>query len=129
MKRPVYLALGFVFVAIGALGVVLPILPTTPFILLAAACFAQSSERWHAWLMNTKLFGPMLRNWEENRCISAGTKMFALSMIAAFGGASVGFFLENLYVRLVVGVFLAWGFWFVARLSICETPKPQNQEA
>ena len=64
------MALGFLFVGIGAVGIVLPVLPTTPFLLLAAGCFAQSSERWHAWLINTRLFGGLIRDWEEHRCIA-----------------------------------------------------------
>ena len=59
---------GILFVVLGAIGAVLPLLPTTPFVLVAAWCFARSSPRLHRWLLESRLFGPMLRDWEENRC-------------------------------------------------------------
>ena len=67
MKRVIYKPAGLLFLALGAAGIVLPILPTTPFILLAAWCFARSSERWHQRLLASELFGPIIDNWERNR--------------------------------------------------------------
>jgi hypothetical protein len=68
---------------------VLPLLPTTPFVLVAAACFAKSSPRIHAMLLNSRLFGPALSDWDRNRCISRGVRRVALSMMIVVGGASV----------------------------------------
>ena len=62
--------LGFLFLGLALLGVFLPLLPTTPFVLVAAACFAQSSERMHRWILTNRTFGPMVRDWEEKRCVS-----------------------------------------------------------
>ena len=68
---------------LGALGAALPLLPTTPFVLAAAFCFARSSERWHAWLLAHRTFGPLIINWQEHRAISRNTKIVSvLSMIA-----------------------------------------------
>ena len=91
--------LGLIFLLLGGIGVVLPLLPTTPFILLAAACFAKSSPRMHRWLLESELFGPMLRDWEKNRCISYKVKWLALLMMAVIGGISIWFFVPTGWPR------------------------------
>lgn len=84
--RALWLALGGMFLGLGLLGVVLPVLPTTPFLLLAAGCFARSSPRLHGWLLGHRLFGPPIRNWEENGAISRRSKRLAVvSMVAVLG--------------------------------------------
>ncbi len=114
-----YKLLGFLLVGLATLGLALPGLPTTPFVLLAAWCFSKTSKKWHAWLMANPAFGPLLKNWEERHCIARGTKTLALVMVTLFGTLSVGFLLESFYLRLFVTVFLLWGFFFVARLPTC----------
>ena len=66
--------LGLIFVGLGTLGVFLPLLPTTPFLLLAAACFARSSPRLHGWLMGSPLLGPLLLDWERHGAIALRAK-------------------------------------------------------
>lgn len=65
MRRRLLFLLGLFCLLLGAIGVVLPILPTTPFVLVAAFCFSRSSERFHRMLLNHRLFGSLIRNWEE----------------------------------------------------------------
>jgi uncharacterized protein len=72
---------GILSVGLGTLGVFLPLLPTTPFLLLAAWCFLKSSERAHGWIYRQPLFGKALRDWEKNRSIARPTKLIAISMI------------------------------------------------
>mgnify|MGYP001224302461 CR=1 FL=1 len=81
--RGLWLTAGMLFLGLGLLGVLLPVLPTTPFLLLAAACFARSSPRLHGWLLGHPLFGPPIRNWEENGAISAKAKKLAVGSMAA----------------------------------------------
>ncbi|HET9638776.1 MAG TPA: YbaN family protein [Allosphingosinicella sp.] len=82
MRRLLYLGLGFASVALGALGVVLPLLPTVPFMLLAAFFFARSSPRLEAWLVEHPRFGPHIRAWRERGAISPAGKRAALAAFA-----------------------------------------------
>ena len=65
-KRILYLLLGWFSLITGIIGIFLPLLPTTPLVLLAAWCFSRSSERFHSWLMNHKFFGPIVRDWQSS---------------------------------------------------------------
>lgn len=81
--RMLWLLAGYLFLGLGLLGALLPVLPTTPFLLLAAGCFARSSPRLHRWLLGHPLFGPPIRNWEENGAISRPAKRLAVGSMAA----------------------------------------------
>lgn len=81
--RRLYLAIGFVFVGVGFIGAFLPVLPTTPFLILAAACFARSSPRFESWLLDHPRFGSTLRAWRERGAIPWRAKMLALGGMAA----------------------------------------------
>lgn len=81
--RLAWLVVGLVALALGAIGIALPLLPTTPFILLAAFAFAQSSEKLHQWLLAHNVFGPLIDNWSRYGAISRRAKVISvLSMIA-----------------------------------------------
>ncbi|MFD2174361.1 YbaN family protein [Rhodobacter lacus] len=84
LVRAVFLILGLGFVALGFVGVFLPVLPTVPFLILAAGCFARSSERLEAWLLGHRHFGPMLRDWRARGAIPMRGKLMALA------GSSLG---------------------------------------
>jgi uncharacterized membrane protein YbaN (DUF454 family) len=83
LMRFLYAGLGGLCVALAFLGVLLPLLPTVPFLLLAAFFFAKSSERLHAWILGHRLFGPMIQDWHENRAIRPAAKKAATVSIAA----------------------------------------------
>ncbi len=84
MLRALYLAIGLVTVGLGVLGAFLPVLPTTPFLLISLWAFSKSSTRLEAWLLNHKRFGPRLRAWKHDRVIPWPAKLAAWgSMIAS----------------------------------------------
>ena len=84
MTRPLYLAGGLISVGLGVIGAFLPIVPTVPFLLLAAFCFARSNPAWEQRLLDHPQYGAQLREWRERRAISRPAKM------AAVGAMSVG---------------------------------------
>ncbi|WP_439520482.1 YbaN family protein [Hydrogenophaga sp.] len=103
-------AAGSVSLALGLIGVVVPGLPTTPFILLAAACYAKASPRLHGWLVNHRWMGPMIRDWETHRSLTRRTKTVAqVSMVLMVGLSAWGFrnqpvVLGVLLLAAVIGV-------------------------
>jgi uncharacterized membrane protein YbaN (DUF454 family) len=87
---------GTICVVLGAVGIVLPILPTTPFLLAAAACYYKSSPRMHHWLLNNKWFGEYIRNYQEGKGLTLKTKVTALSVLWITIGFSTIFMLDRL---------------------------------
>ncbi|WP_370637411.1 YbaN family protein [Cupriavidus sp. AU9028] len=74
-----WVGLGSLCLLIGFAGIFLPVLPTTPFVLLAAACFARGSQRFHRWLTNHPRLGPIIQDWERHRSIPLRAKCFAIA--------------------------------------------------
>jgi uncharacterized membrane protein YbaN (DUF454 family) len=118
-RKGLFLIAGFLLVGLAALGIFLPLLPTTPLLLLAAACFANSSEKWHRWLTQHNLFGPIIRNWHENRCIPRRAKATAIASIILFGTYAIGFAIENPYLKTGGAILLLIGFVSVVRIKVC----------
>ena len=107
---------GTVSLALGLVGVVLPGLPTTPFVLLAAACYAKASPRLHGWLLNHRFLGPMVRDWEQHRSLTRRTKTVAIgSMVVMVGLSAWGFRHQPLVLTALLAV-AAIGLIVVARL-------------
>lgn len=80
MIKPLLLAIGCVSVTLGVAGVILPLVPTTPFLLLAGVCFAKSSDRFHTWLMEHRILGPYIHNW-RNRQMTSKDKVRTVAAI------------------------------------------------
>lgn len=97
--RALFLALGTIFLGLAALGVVVPVLPTTPFVLLAAACYLRASTRLHKWLLASHTFGPTIAAWQEHRAIPPRAKALAIVMVAATFAFSVVFVIEPPVMR------------------------------
>lgn len=81
--RVIWLVVGILALALGGLGVVLPLLPTTPFVLVAAFAFAKSSDTLHQWLLDHNIFGPLIANWQRYGAISRSTKVLSLLSLVA----------------------------------------------
>jgi len=81
-KQWLWLAAGSISLALGIIGVVLPIMPTVPFVLLAAYCFANGSKHWERWLLKQPHLGPMVRDWRENRALPLRIKWVSTVMMA-----------------------------------------------
>ncbi len=119
-RRLIYQGLGFVFVVLGAIGVLLPLLPTTPFLILAAACFARSSEKWHAWLLRNRIFGPIVKDWETKRCINRRVQLVAIASIVVIGGYSIGYAISDLWLQVFGSFLLIVGLTVVLRIPVCD---------
>ena len=81
LKKVIFIVAGTISLGLGAVGVFLPILPTTPFLLLSAACYYKGSERMHRWLLSNKLFGSYIRNYKEGKGISQTAKILTLFLL------------------------------------------------
>jgi uncharacterized membrane protein YbaN (DUF454 family) len=82
IRKYVFIGLGHLFLLLGLIGIVFPLLPATPFILLASACYARGSEHLHAAMLNNRWCGPALRDWKQSGAISAKAKTIAIATIA-----------------------------------------------
>lgn len=96
-----------VFLALGIIGIFLPLLPTTPFILLASACYARSSVKFYNWLMNHPRLGPPLRTWKEKRAIGRTHKIVAVALIALTIIPALIFWVPVLAVKIGLGLISA----------------------
>lgn len=111
---------GILSLLIALVGVVLPLLPTTPFVILAAGCFARSSPRLHAWLLHHPLFGPVLQNWETRRCIPRKIRRLALTMMIGMGGVSVVFLVPLGWLTVLGIALIVTGCVVLLRIPVCE---------
>jgi uncharacterized membrane protein YbaN (DUF454 family) len=111
--KPLLFVLGWLFFGIGAVGVVVPGLPTTTFMILALWAFSKSSKRFHDWLYEHPLFGPPLQNWVQHRVISVRVKVIALLTMAGtllylvFGAEVSG------WVIALTGSLMAFGAYYI----------------
>lgn len=117
MQRYLLITLGWLAVVLATLGVVLPLLPTTPFLLLAAWCFARSSPRFHHWLLHRSPFGRYLRHWQQYRAMPPGAKSRAIIFILVTFAFSL-WMVKIFWVRMMLLAILAGLLVFMARLPV-----------
>ncbi|UCG88668.1 MAG: YbaN family protein [Gemmatimonadota bacterium] len=126
--RWLLIGVGLTCVGLGAVGTVLPLLPTTPFLLVAAACFARSSPRFYRWLLNRPGVGPAIQEWRDTRTIPRPAKAVAILSIVLVGGSSIVFFVGNPWAKLIMGVGLlsviGWLLTIPARSSRNDSDRP-----
>ncbi len=123
-RRVVYVALGCLFVGLGVVGAILPVMPTTPFLLAASFFFARSSPRLNNWLLRSPLFGPFLRDWDQHRGVRPRVKVWAVTVMLTAVTASIVF--GNLTWPIVVLLLLlaAVGLVVVLRLPVIREVPP-----
>ena len=100
--RLILIILGFISVFLGILGFVLPILPTTPFLLLAVALFARSSNKFHGWMLNNKWFGKILKDYYDGKGVTVKIKFFAITILWITIIVTIVFALKLFWVRLLL---------------------------
>lgn len=109
--KAVLLLTGTISLGLGILGMVLPVLPTTPFLLLSAAAYARGSKRFYHWLMANKWFGPTILSYREGKGIPRKTKITAIAMLWTSILSSVIFFIDNVYLKgllVVIAIAVTW---------------------
>jgi len=101
-KRRLLIGAGTLSLGLGIIGVFIPILPTTPFLLLAAACYMRSSERFYQWLINNRVFGSYIRNYIEGRGIPVRIKILTILLLWLTIGLSITFGVQNIVIKIVL---------------------------
>ena len=112
--RPLYLAGGIISVALGAIGAVLPIMPTVPFLLLAVFCFARSNPEWEQKNLDHPHWGPQVADWRERRAISRKSKTLAILAMAA-GAVFTWYTLGAPYYWISLAILVVCGTWIATR--------------
>jgi len=102
LKKAIFVVAGTISLGLGAVGAFLPVLPTTPFLLLSAACYYKGSERMHRWLLDNKLFGSYIRNYKEGKGISQADKVFTIFLLWIAICFSALFMVNNYIVQVVL---------------------------
>ena len=118
--RIIFLAAGTILVGIGILGMFLPLLPTTIFFILAAWCFARSSEKFHFWIHNNRFFGKYLSDYMQNKGMTLRSKLFSISFLWAGILISVLFATDILYIRILLLLIAAGVTWHLISIKTAE---------
>ena len=111
--RAVYFSLGWLFFALGIIGILLPVVPTTPFMLLALWGFSRSSDRFHNWLYTHRLFGPPLQDWSKHRVIPLYAKIMSVSFMSISFVMMLFFSPLVMWLKLVIATLMLYGAWFI----------------
>ncbi|MBI9104299.1 MAG: YbaN family protein [Spirochaetales bacterium] len=111
MKKFFLLITGHLFLSLGITGIFLPVLPTTPFLLLSAACYMKSSERLYTWLVNHKFFGLYIRSYLEYKAITQKAKILSIIALWSVMMITILFFINLFWIRVLL-IFIAIGVTF-----------------
>jgi uncharacterized membrane protein YbaN (DUF454 family) len=116
LRKYLLVLLGCFFVVLGIIGILLPILPTTPFLLIASALFSKSSPRLHQMLLNNAWFGPIIQQWEENKTLSRKIKYKASLLIISIFSISVVYLENKINLQLLlvgIAIILLLFLWLI----------------
>ena len=114
-RKPLYMAAGFLALLLGAIGVVRPLLPTTPFGILAAFFFSKGSAKVHRWLLKQKTFGPMIQAWEADRVIPYKAKLLSTTMMLTMVSYPLIFRPFSIELKVLVVFTVFYAMWYVWR--------------
>jgi hypothetical protein len=102
IKRLLFVTLGTLFLGIGLVGIIVPILPTTPFLLLATSFYARGSDKFHNWLLNNKIFGAYIRHYIDGKGMPLKVKLFTIALLWVAISSTMAFVVDDLVVRLIL---------------------------
>jgi hypothetical protein len=102
LRKWLLICAGLVSVVVGVIGIFIPVLPTTPLLLLAAACFIRSSDRLYRWLINHKWFGPFIRNYRAYKAITLRMKIVIIFLLWGTIGHTAFVVINAWYLRLIL---------------------------
>ena len=103
-KKYLLITAGSICVILGIMGIFLPVLPTTPFLLLAAACYFRSSDRFYRWLINNRILGTYISSYLEGRGMSMSSKVVTLLLLWLTIGLTILFVIHNIVIRIILGI-------------------------
>ena len=125
--RTLYAVAGLVFLGLGLLGVVLPGLPTTPFILLSAACFARSSRKIHSWLLTNRWSGPILRDWVRHKNLTRRVRWIAIGSMTTMVCLSIWIVRSEPWLQAILVLAGVIGAWSVLRIPLRKPAKSSSE--
>jgi uncharacterized membrane protein YbaN (DUF454 family) len=125
LARTLLIIGGTLSVVLGVVGIFVPVLPTTPFLLLAAACYARSSERFYHWLLTNRWFGEYIKNYREGRGIPLKQKVLTISLLWLTIGYVAGFVVSSWWLKLVL---LGIAIGVTIHLTRTKTYRPETQD-
>ncbi|MCP3678494.1 MAG: DUF454 domain-containing protein [Deltaproteobacteria bacterium] len=102
--RVLLIVIGTICAVTGIIGIVLPLLPTTPFLLLAAACYARSSDRFYNGLLANRYFGPPIREWRDSHTVSRKSKRNATIVVLISFGSTIAFAVDKTFLRIILSL-------------------------
>ncbi|HBQ44406.1 MAG TPA: DUF454 domain-containing protein [Thiomicrospira sp.] len=123
MKKIVYITFGWVFVAIGTLGIFLPLLPTTVFMVVALALFSKSSSRFHNMLLNNRWIGEDLKHWQQNKCMLPKVKTKVMWILLLTFAVSILILTGKPLIQLMLIVISLSLLIFISRVQSCTPTK------
>ncbi|NMA95938.1 MAG: DUF454 domain-containing protein [Clostridiales bacterium] len=126
IRNIIYITLGFLFLIIGGIGAVLPILPTTPFLLLASFFFARGSERFNNWFISTKIYKNNIESFIQSRSMTLKTKVRILSLASAMLLLAI-YLVDNIYARIGIACIMAYKYYyFIYHIETLYTNKKEQ---